>query len=42
MSPTEFINAFEKAKMRPHPRRYKRPAPPIRKVWRDNWHPRQR
>jgi hypothetical protein len=36
---SDFINAYERNKARPHPRRYKHPMPPVRKVWRDNWHP---
>ena len=43
MGQTEFFTAFERnSKARPHPRRYRYPTPPIRKVWRDNWHPSRR
>jgi hypothetical protein len=42
MTFSDFINAYERNKARPHPRRYKRPMPLVRKVWRDNWHPYQR
>jgi hypothetical protein len=41
MYPSEFINAFQRnGRARPHPKRWKRPIPPIRKVWPDHRQPR--
>lgn len=38
----DFVSAFERnRRMRPLPRRWRKPAPPIRKVWRDVTHSRR-